>query len=117
MSYKDVLLRSSKIVPEPVTKMSLSEHIKNSIFNKPKNIQDVVDDENDIKKPNTVSKEISKMIVDARVIQGLTRADLAKKLEVKVCIIDDIETGKAIYNGDFIAKVKKCLGIEKTRKL
>ena len=41
----------------------------------------------------------------------MSRKDLAKNMNLKEDIITNIETGKAIYNGDQIARIKKFLGI------
>jgi ribosome-binding protein aMBF1 (putative translation factor) len=59
-----------------------------------------------------VPKEISQLITNARIAKKLSRKDLANQLNFKQDIIDDIETGKAIYNGSQIAKIKRQLGIK-----
>jgi ribosome-binding protein aMBF1 (putative translation factor) len=59
-----------------------------------------------------VPKEISQLITNARIAKKLSRKDLANQLNFKQDIIDDIETGKAIYNGNQIAKIKKYLGVK-----
>lgn len=60
-------------------------------------------------KINKVTKEISNLIISARLIKKLTRKQLANNLNLKEDIIVDIETGKAIYDGNLIAKIKKYL--------
>jgi ribosome-binding protein aMBF1 (putative translation factor) len=80
---------------------------------KPTDNSSVKLDENDeviqIKK---VPREISQLITNARIAKKLSRKDLANQLNFKQDIIDDIETGKAIYNGNQIAKIKKHLGVK-----
>ena len=70
-------------------------------------------DENDevvsIKK---VPKDIAQLIINARVAKKLTRKDLANNLSLQETIIADIETCKAIYDGNLIAKIKKYLGVK-----
>jgi len=70
-------------------------------------------DENDeiisIKK---VPKEISQLITNARIAKKLTRKDLANNLNLQECVITEIETGKAIYDGNLIAKIKKYLCVK-----
>tara|TARA_B110000971_G_C20000826_1_gene496740 strand:+ start:1617 stop:1934 length:318 start_codon:yes stop_codon:yes gene_type:complete len=69
-------------------------------------------DENDeVIKIKTVPKDTSTMITNARNLRKLTRKDLANKLNLKEDIITNIETGKAIYDGNQIAKIKRFLGI------
>jgi ribosome-binding protein aMBF1 (putative translation factor) len=60
-------------------------------------------------KIKTVPKEISNLIVNARLIKKLTRKQLANNLNLREDVISDIETGKAIYDGNQIAKIKKFL--------
>ena len=69
-------------------------------------------DENDeVIKIKTVPKATSTLITNARNLKKLTRKDLANKLNFKEDVITSIETGKAIYDGNQIAKIKKFLGI------
>ena len=42
---------------------------------------------------------------------GLTQKDLAKRLSMPDKLINDIETGKAKYNGNQISKIKRFLKI------
>lgn len=60
----------------------------------------------------TVPKEISQLIINARVTKKLTRKDLANNLSLQESVITEIETGKAIYDGNLIAKIKKHLGVK-----
>jgi ribosome-binding protein aMBF1 (putative translation factor) len=62
-------------------------------------------------KINKVTKEISNLIISARLLKKLTRKQLANNLNLKEDIIVDIENGKAIYDGNIIAKIKKYLGV------
>lgn len=67
-------------------------------------------DENDevisIKK---VPKEIAQLIINARTIKKLTRKEVANNLNLHESVITEIETCKAIYDGNLIAKIKKYL--------
>lgn len=70
-------------------------------------------DENDeIKSIKYVPREISQLIIDGRCAKKLTRKDLARNLNLKEDVIADIELGKAIYNGNQIAKIKNYLGVK-----
>ena len=57
----------------------------------------------------TVPLEIAKLIIAARVSKKLTRQQLAQSVNIKEDIIANIENGKAIYDGNLIAKIKKKL--------
>jgi len=63
-------------------------------------------------KHKKITKELSQEIQNARLSKGLTQKDLAKQLSIPQNIINDIECGKAIYNGQHISKIKRKLGIK-----
>jgi ribosome-binding protein aMBF1 (putative translation factor) len=69
-------------------------------------------DVDDIPKLKYVPKDICNLIIQARVAQKLTRDDLAKRLNMKVDVLANIELGKAIYDGKTIANIKKNLNIK-----
>jgi hypothetical protein len=62
-------------------------------------------------KIKTVPIITSKLIVCERLRKKLTRKQLANQLNLKETVIADIETGKAIYDGNQIALIKKYLQI------
>jgi ribosome-binding protein aMBF1 (putative translation factor) len=69
-------------------------------------------DENDeVIKIKTVPRETANLIVAGRINKKLTRKQLANNLNLKEAILEEIETGKAIYDGNLIAKIKKYLSI------
>lgn len=59
-----------------------------------------------------VSTEDGKKIQRARLDAKLTQAQLAQKINIQVKDINDLENGKAIYNGNILSKVKKVLQIK-----
>lgn len=63
-------------------------------------------------KHKKIDKELSQAIQQARLSKGLTQKDLAKQLSLQPNIINDIECGKAFYNGQQISKIKRKLGIK-----
>ena len=69
-------------------------------------------DIDDIPKLKYVPKDICNSIIQARCAKKLTRDDLAKQLNMKVDVIANIELGKALYDGNTIAKIKKTLNIK-----
>jgi ribosome-binding protein aMBF1 (putative translation factor) len=69
-----------------------------------------VDEDGEIK-IKTVPREIATLITQARIAKKLTRKQLANNLNLKEDVIADIETFKAIYDGNLIAKIKKHLNI------
>ena len=71
-----------------------------------------VDENDEVVQIKRVPKDISKLITDARIAKKLLRKDLANQLNLREDIIADIETGKAIYDGNQIARIKKHLGIK-----
>tara|TARA_Y100000817_G_scaffold152705_1_gene119361 strand:- start:1923 stop:2261 length:339 start_codon:yes stop_codon:yes gene_type:complete len=63
-------------------------------------------------KHKKITKELSHEIQKARLSKGLTQKDLANQLSIPQTIINDIECGKAIYNGQQISKIKRKLGLK-----
>lgn len=59
-----------------------------------------------------ITMELSQQIQKARLSKNLTQKQLAKQLSIPPNIINDIENGKAIYNGQQISKIKRKLGIK-----
>lgn len=108
--WKTVVLSN----PNKVAKNQPKEIVKKDELHKPNLIPSGVKlDENDeVTSIKYVPKEISKLIIDARCAKKLSRKDLARNLNLKEDVLADIENGKAIYNGDQIAKIKKQLGIK-----
>ena len=63
-------------------------------------------------KHKKIDKELSKKIQQSRLSKGWTQKQLAQKINVNQNIINDIESGKAIYNGQHIGKLKRLLNIK-----
>lgn len=59
-----------------------------------------------------VPSNVSQLIISGRNANKLTRKQLAMNLNLKEDVIADIENGKAIYNGNVIARIKKYLGVK-----
>ena len=59
-----------------------------------------------------VPSNVSQLIINGRNANKLTRKQLAINLNFKEDVIADIENGKAIYNGNIIARIKKYLGVK-----
>lgn len=106
--WKAVLLKNINIVPKIVPKNIVKkEDLPRSSIN-----PSVKLDENDeVLKIKYVSKDISQLVINGRIAKKLTRKDLANKLNLKEDIITNIETGKAIHDGDQIARIKRILGL------
>lgn len=60
----------------------------------------------------TVPKEIADLIRNKRCEMKLKQKDLAKQLNLNVSVINDIENGKAIYNGQTISRIKRKLNLK-----
>jgi ribosome-binding protein aMBF1 (putative translation factor) len=99
------------IVKEKINKQvnNIQEKTKMSHLNSGVKIN--IEGGEEIVKINKVTKEISNLITSARILKKLTRKQLANNLNLREDIIVDIEIGKAIYDGNTIAKIKKYLGV------
>jgi putative transcription factor len=62
-----------------------------------------------------VDKDLSKAIMQARTAKKLTQKDLATAINEKPQVVAEYESGKAIPNGQIIAKLEKKLGVKLPR--
>ena len=108
--WKTVVLSN----PKKIAKNQPKQIVKKEDIHKPSSLPSgfKLDENDEIKSIKYVSKDISQLIIDARCAKKMSRKDLAKNMNLKEDIIADIENGKAIYNGDQIAKIKRFLGIK-----
>ena len=67
-------------------------------------------------KHTLIDKSLSLEIQQARLKKGWTQKQLASRISVIPSVINEMETGKYIYNHIYINKVKKILGIYNPRK-
>lgn len=73
-----------------------------------------LENEIDVVKIETVPSALSKEIIQLRTQNKLNQKDFAQKLYVQHTLIQDIESGKAIYNQDTKKVIKQ---IERTFKI
>ena len=88
---------------------------KETTEKKPNVVRDTsvkLDENDEVMAIKYVPREVGTLITNARVANKLTRKELANKLNLKEDVITNIENGTAIYNGNQVAKIKKCLGIK-----
>lgn len=58
-----------------------------------------------------ITNELRAQIQKGRSTNGLTQKDLANRVNLPLSVINDIESGKAIYNHNHINKIKRVLKI------
>ena len=63
-------------------------------------------------KHKQITKELRLQIQQARNSKGLTQKQLAQQCQLTPQIINDIESGKSIYNHSHISKIKRILKIK-----
>ena len=63
-------------------------------------------------KHKQITKELRLQIQQARNSKGLTQKQLAQQCQLTQQIINDIESGKSIYNHSHITKIKRVLKIK-----
>tara|TARA_Y100000817_G_scaffold276464_1_gene237945 strand:+ start:122 stop:478 length:357 start_codon:yes stop_codon:yes gene_type:complete len=103
--WKQVIVRKKK------TKGELNTNPKPSqASQKAKSIEKKADEGN--LKHKHITKELRLQIQQARNSKGLTQKQLANNCQLTQQIINDIESGKAIYNHQHINKIKRHLKIK-----
>ena len=75
-----------------------------------KNVEKQVEEDN--LKHKKITPELKQQIIQGRCSQKLTQKELAQKCNFPLQIINEIETGKAIYNQQQINKIKRILKIK-----
>jgi ribosome-binding protein aMBF1 (putative translation factor) len=68
--------------------------------------------DNDILKHDKITLELRQNIQKGRGIKGLTQKQLANNINMPLQKIQEIESGKAIYNGQDINRIKRFLKIK-----
>lgn len=63
------------------------------------------------KQLKTVPVHMAQEIAKARTSLGLTRTQLAQKINEKVSVVNDIETGGCVYNHVHVNKILRALGL------
>tara|TARA_A100001037_G_C15039341_1_gene584717 strand:- start:310 stop:648 length:339 start_codon:yes stop_codon:yes gene_type:complete len=93
------------------TKDKKVEKIKrNTFFDKSKKLDQKID-EGDLKHKK-IDSELSKKIQQGRLSKGWTQKQLATKLSIPVNVINEMECGKFLYDGQKLSKVKRILNIK-----
>ena len=88
---------------------------KKSDEEKSKNAQNYkIENETENFEIQKIPKELCKEIIQLRTNNKLNQKDFAQKLNIQVTTIHDIESGKAIYNGETKKNIQK---IEKMYKI
>lgn len=67
--------------------------------------------ENDDLKHTKITNELRTKIIQGRASQKWKQKDLAQKCNLPISVINEIESGKAIYNPQHINKIKRILKI------
>ena len=92
------------------TEVKESTNKKKPVDLKAKKLEKKVD-EDDLKHKK-ITPELKQQIIQSRCLNSLTQKQLAQKCNLPLQIINDIETGKAIYNHVHINKIKRVLKIK-----
>jgi putative transcription factor len=64
----------------------------------------------------SVSTELKKRIMQARLAKKMTQAQLAQAINEKPQVIQEYESGKAIPNGAILNKLSRVLGVGLSKK-
>ena len=106
--WKKVIIKKPKTTTEFRKENNISK--PSSTNQKLKSIEKKAE-EGDLKHKK-ITKELRLQIQQARNSKGLTQKQLAQQCQLTPQIINDIESGKAIYNHSHISKIKRILKIK-----
>jgi putative transcription factor len=106
--WKQVIIKK----PQTTTEFRKENNIsKPSSTNKKLKSIEKKAEEGDLKH-RKITKELKLQIQQARNSKGLTQKQLAQQCQLTPQIINDIESGKSIYNHSHISKIKRILKIK-----
>jgi ribosome-binding protein aMBF1 (putative translation factor) len=74
------------------------------------------EDGDEITKLKIVSHEMAQFIIKARTEKELKQSDVAKRANLDVKTITEIEKGGCVYNANDVNKIAKALGVKIPRK-
>ncbi len=111
--WKQIIIHSKhKNVNDSNVKKTKVVKNKNGEKNKIDNKLDKKVEDGDMKH-KIISLKLRQEIQKRRTSQNLTQKDLATRVNLPVIVINEIESGKAIYNHQHINKIKRFLKIPK----
>ena len=111
--WKQIIIQSKhKNINDSNTKKTKVVKNKNGEKNKIDNKLDKKVEDGDMKH-KIISLKLRQEIQKKRTSQNLTQKDLATRVNLPVIVINEIESGKAIYNHQHINKIKRFLKIPK----
>jgi ribosome-binding protein aMBF1 (putative translation factor) len=76
-----------------------------------KNEKELPRDDKDIYKVRYMDAGFVNQVISARISRKLNRKQLAARLCVRESVISDLETGRALYSGGLVSKLKKELAL------
>lgn len=68
------------------------------------------DEKGHVEPPKMFDQAFGRKVQQLRNTKGWKRTDLAKRMNVKESVIESIENGKEVYNGQLLHQLKKHLG-------
>lgn len=78
----------------------------------PQKKPDVEAEKGHVEPPKMFDQAFGRKVQQLRNAKGWKRTDLAKRMNVKESLIESIENGKEVYNGQLLHHLKKHLGNE-----
>jgi ribosome-binding protein aMBF1 (putative translation factor) len=70
------------------------------------------EDGQEVIKLKLVTKEMARVVIDARTSQKLSQKELGVKCNLDSKIINEIERGGCVYNADHLNKIARALGVK-----
>jgi ribosome-binding protein aMBF1 (putative translation factor) len=74
------------------------------------------EDGEEVSKLKFVSHEMAQFIIKARNDKDLKQSDVAKRANLDIKIVSEIEKGGCVYNANDVNKIAKALGVNIPRK-
>jgi len=109
--WKPVILNSSKNIPKQQTEIVPKFQSSNSNSNV--NAAKIERDEEEGKKLKKYGAEYGRKVQDARTSKKLTQKQLAQQLNVRQDVVQKLENGSGLVDGQVCGKIFRILGVKR----
>jgi len=112
--WKPIILNSSKNIPKHKQQTEIVPKFKSSNSNSSNiNAAKIERDEEEGKKLKTYGAEYGKKVTDARTSRKLTQKQLAQQLNVRQDVVQKLENGSGLVDGNICGKIFRILGVKR----
>ena len=107
--FKDYIIRGGQ--SNSKTRSIREGKMESVMKKKVDNHMNKLDNEDDVKRVEKVNLDVRRIVQKVRTEKGMTQKELADRVNMKVEIIRDLESGKLSKNPQLLSKLQRVLGV------